>query len=56
MVKADRKHFGAGARGKGDGTGAMSEVATEDLPANAVLSNRDKAQHSKERGLDSRRS
>lgn len=56
MAKADRKHFGAGARdkGKGDGTGAMSELGEAQLPAGGVLSNRDKAQHSDGRGLDSK--
>lgn len=53
MARADRKHFGPGVQGKGDGTGAMSETP-DDLPANAVLSNRDKQQHSDERGLDSK--
>jgi hypothetical protein len=51
MAKADRKHFGPGLKGEGDGTGSMTEVP-EDLPDNAVLSNRDKKQHSEERGLD----
>jgi hypothetical protein len=46
--------MGPGAQGKGDGSGAMTEVAKEDLPENAVLSNRDKKLHSTERGLDSK--
>lgn len=54
MAKADRKHFGAGFKGKGDGTGAMSEADISAIPANKVLSNRDKAQHSQDRGLDSK--
>jgi hypothetical protein len=53
MAKADRKHHGPGVKGKGDGTGAMTDTPA-DLPENAVLSNRDKKQHSEERGLDSR--
>ena len=53
MAHASRKHFGPGAQGKGDGTGAMSTIDTSDVPGN-ILSNRDKAQHSDERGLDSR--
>ena len=52
MAQASRKHFGAGAQGKGDGTGAMSDLDPEEIPANIVLSNRDKAGHSEERGLD----
>ncbi len=53
MAKADKKHFGAGLKGKGDGTGAMTQVETEEIPANAVLSNRDK-KGSAERGMDGR--
>ena len=53
MANADRKHHGPGVQGKGDGTGAMTDM-DPDLPENAVLSNRDKQQHSEERGLDSR--
>ena len=53
MANADRKHHGPGVKGKGDGTGAMTDMPA-DLPENAVLSNRDKQQHSEERGLDSK--
>jgi hypothetical protein len=44
MANADRKHIGSGAQGKGDGTGAMTELDPDVLPENMVLSNRDKAQ------------
>ncbi|TNC66846.1 hypothetical protein [Rubellimicrobium roseum] len=54
MAHASRKHFGPGSQGKGDGTGAMSTLDTAEIPANMVLSNRDKAQHSDDRGLDSK--
>lgn len=55
MANADRKHFGAGAQGKGDGTGAMTELDDEKVRKNDILSNRDKAQATTEqRGLDSR--
>ena len=54
MAKADRKHYGAGAQGKGDGTGAMTNLDDGKVRKNDILSNRDKAQHSDERGLDSR--
>ena len=54
MAHASRKHFGPGTQGKGDGTGAMSDINPEDIPENTVLSNRDKAQHSDQRGLDSK--
>jgi len=53
MAKADRKHFGPGVQAKGDGTGGMTDT-DPDLPENAVLSNRDKKQHSDGRGLDSK--
>ena len=52
MANADRKHMGPGSQGKGDGTGALTELDADILPENMVLSNRDKAQHSAERGLD----
>jgi hypothetical protein len=51
MAHASGKHFGPGVQGKGDGSGAMTDMP-EDLPENEVLSNRDKKQHSDERGLD----
>ncbi|SER70723.1 hypothetical protein [Rhizobium sp. NFR03] len=54
MANADRKHMGAGAHGKNSGTGAMTDLEDGILPENMVLSNRDKAQHSDERGLDSK--
>jgi hypothetical protein len=54
MAHASRKHFGPGSQGKGDGTGAMSTIDTAAIPDNMILSNRDKAQHSEERGLDSK--
>jgi hypothetical protein len=49
------KYTRRGAQGKGTGTGANTETAGADIGENAVLSNRDKAQHSKQRGLDSKR-
>jgi hypothetical protein len=51
MANADHKHHGAGLKGKGSGTGAMVDMP-DSLPENAVLSNRDKKQHSEERGRD----
>jgi hypothetical protein len=54
MANASRKHMGPGAQGKSDGTGALTEVPKEMIEENAVLSNRDKARHSRERGLDSK--
>ncbi len=49
-----RKHFGVGAQGKGTGTGAMTEISKDKIEENMVLSNRDKAMHPEERGLDSK--
>ncbi|MGC2085497.1 MAG: hypothetical protein WA702_19305 [Bradyrhizobium sp.] len=41
-------------KAKGDGSGAMTDLQDELLGDNDVLSNRDKAQSSRERGRDSR--
>jgi hypothetical protein len=54
MAKASKKHFGPGAQGPHSGGGAMTDLPDDMLGENAVLSNRDKARHSKERGLDSK--
>jgi len=54
MAKGGKKHIGAGSRGKGSGSGAMSVTPKDKLEDNKVLSNRDKAQHTRERGLDSK--
>ena len=54
MAHASTKHVGSGTQGKGSGSGAMTDVDKERIPENAVLSNRDKAQHSRQRGLDSK--
>ena len=52
MANASSKHIGSGAQRKQSGTGAMTDIDKDKLPDNMVLSNRDKAQHSRERGLD----
>jgi hypothetical protein len=52
--KGNKKQTGEGSQGKGTGTGAMSNIDPERVPDNMVLSNRDKAQHSKTRGQDSK--
>lgn len=54
MANAGRKHIGRGAQGKGNPSGAGSTLSDGVLGENMVLSNRDKAQHTKERGLDGR--
>lgn len=52
MAHASKKHFGPGAHGKHDGSGAKTDVPVEKIGENMVLSNRDKALHSRERGQD----
>jgi hypothetical protein len=52
MANGDKKHFGKGTAGKGSGSGAMTSLDPGMLGENQVLSNRDKKQHSKERGQD----
>lgn len=47
-----KTHFRSGTQGKGDGTGAFTELPKEKVGENMILSNRDKAQHSDIRGLD----
>jgi hypothetical protein len=54
MAHASKKKMGVGSQGKLAGTGAMTVLADGTLPENMVLSNRDKASHSGERGLDGR--
>ena len=54
MSKGGKKHIGAGAHGKGAGAGANTEIPKEKIGENMVLSNRDKAQHSDVRGMDSK--
>ena len=52
MANADKKHIGKGSQGKGSGSGAMTELDKDAVGENEVLSNRDKKQHSQERGQD----
>jgi hypothetical protein len=53
MTKAG-KHFGPGLQGKGAGTGALTDLPKEKIGENMILSNRDKSQHSDQRGADSK--
>jgi hypothetical protein len=55
MSKGGKKQTGAGAHGKGAGAGANSEIPKDKVGENMVLSNRDKSQHSDQRGMDSKR-
>jgi hypothetical protein len=53
MAQGDKKHFGKGTQGKGSsGAGGMTELDKDAVGENRVFSNRDKKQHSKERGQD----
>ena len=52
MSKGGKKQIGAGAHGKGAGAGANTDVPKEKIGENMVLSNRDKSQHSDQRGMD----
>ena len=52
MSNASKKHMGAGAQGKGDGSGAMTDFQKDEVGENQILSNRDKSDHGQKRGLD----
>ena len=52
MANASKHGMTPGTQGKGSGSGAMTELPEGVLKENMVLSNRDKAQHGDERGLD----
>jgi hypothetical protein len=54
MANAGKHGMHPGAQGKGTGSGAMTNLPEGVLGENEVLSNRDKAQHDDERGLDSK--
>lgn len=50
MAHAGKKQFSRGSKGKGDASGAATTLDEGRIGENAVLSNRDKAQHSRQRG------
>ena len=52
MANAGKHRMHPGSQGKGSGSGAMTELSGGVIEDNAVLSNRDKAQHGDARGLD----
>ena len=56
MTKTSGKRLGPSnrAKGKGAGTGAMTDLQDQLVGDNAVLSNRDKSEHSRDRGQDSK--
>ncbi len=49
-----KNSMGAGSQGKRTGVGAMTELQDDMVRKESILSNRDKAQHNDERGLDSK--
>jgi len=52
MANASKKHMGAGVQGKGAGVGGLTDIPKEKIGENDVLSNRDKKQHTHDRGQD----
>ncbi|MBZ9991195.1 hypothetical protein LB572_29295 [Mesorhizobium sp. BH1-1-5] len=55
MATGGKKHIGRGSQGKGSGTGAKTTLEKDMVGENDVLSNRDKKQHTEQRGLDGNR-
>ncbi|TIU89549.1 MAG: hypothetical protein E5V74_15015 [Mesorhizobium sp.] len=55
MATGGKKHMGRGSQGKGSATGAKTTLAKDMVGENEVLSNRDKKQHTEQRGLDGNR-
>ena len=54
MAHASKRRMGPGAQGKNTGVGAFAEVDKDKIEENMILSNRDKKQHSDQRGADSK--
>ncbi|TPI32692.1 hypothetical protein FJW07_20060 [Mesorhizobium sp. B3-1-9] len=55
MASGGKKQMGRGSQGKGSGSGAKATLAKDVVGENDVLSNRDKKQHTEQRGLDGNR-
>ena len=55
MAKAIANTPDPGSQGKGAGVGAMTDMPEGEIGENDILSNRDKKQHTDERGLDGKR-
>ncbi len=55
MASGGKKHIGRGSQGKGSGTGAATNFPKAMVCENDMLSNRDKKQHTEQRGLDGNR-
>ena len=54
MTKSGKKHIGPGAQAKGSDIGANTDLPKDKIGDNMILSNRDKAQHTDQRGMDSK--
>lgn len=54
MANAGKSNMGHDTKRGHEGSGATTELEDEVLEKDQVLSNRDKAQHNQERGLDSK--
>ena len=54
MARASRKSMHHGTQGKGDGTGAMTNLKPGLVGEKMVLSNRDKGEDARHRGYDSK--
>jgi len=52
MANASKTHMGEGSQGKKSGAGAMTDIDLDKIGENDVLSNRDKAQQTRQRGHD----
>lgn len=52
MAHGDKKHSGETSLGKRFRSGAMTELDRDGVGESEILSNRDKKQHSNERGQD----
>jgi hypothetical protein len=52
MSNGGKKHFGPATHGKGAGTGALTDIPKDKIGDNMILSNRDKSQHTDQRGMD----
>jgi len=52
MANASKSHMGEGSHGKKSGAGAMTDMDLDKIGENDVLSNRDKAQQTRQRGHD----
>jgi hypothetical protein len=54
MTTANRKHFGQANKGKGDGSGGLTDLQEGLVGENMPLTNRDKSEHGSDRGADSK--